>query len=61
MNLLIYPLDKLNTKKLKTKQLYFIQIFSKKAKITKLLFMKNSRNNNIILGFSIWFYVFGFS
>ena len=23
--------------------------------------MKNSRNNNIILGFSIWFYVFGFS
>ena len=37
------------------KHLYFSQIFSKKAKITKSLFMKNSRNNNIILGFSIWF------
>ena len=23
--------------------------------------MKNSRNNNIIFGFSVWFYVFGFS
>ena len=69
-NLMIYPLDKRNTKKLKTKNqtswffckhLYFSQFFSKKAKITISLFMKNSRNNNIILGFSIWFYVFGFS
>jgi hypothetical protein len=30
---------------------YFSQIFSKKATIS--LFMKSSRNNNIILGFSI--------
>ena len=36
-------------------------IFSKKAKIAKSLFMKNSRNNSIILGFSVWFYVFSFS
>ena len=35
--------------------MYFSQFFSKKVKITKSLFMKNSRNNNIILGFSIWF------
>ena len=62
---MIYPLD---TKKLKSQQpnklifckhQYFSQFFSKKAKITKSLFMKNSRNNYIILGFSNWFYVFG--
>ena len=29
-------------------QTYFSQIVSKKAKITILLFMKNSKNNNII-------------
>ena len=33
-------------------QLYFSQIVSKKAKITISYFMKNSKNNNIILGFS---------
>ena len=65
---MIYPLDKRNTKKLKkTKKKqkktadFFVntcisvKFFQKKAKITKSLFMKNSRNNNIILGFSIWF------
>ena len=30
-----------------------VNFFQKKAKITISLFMKNSRNNNIILGFSI--------
>ena len=59
---MIYPLDKRNTKKLKTKPAdslintsISVKFFSKKAKITKSLFMKNSKNNNIILGFSIWF------
>ena len=33
--------------------MYFSQIVSKKAKITILFFMKNSKNNNIILVFSI--------
>ena len=45
----------------KKKQSYFSQIVSKKAKITMSFFMKNSKNNNIILGFSFSFYVFGFS
>ena len=40
---------------------YFSQIVSKKAKITTSFFMKNSKSNNIILGFSFQFYVFGFS
>ena len=54
-----YPLDSRNTKKPKTKmpcfykqQSYFSQIVSKKAKITIYFFMKNSKNNNIILSFS---------
>ena len=34
-------------------QSYFSQIVSKKAKITISFFMKNSKNNNIILGFSV--------
>ena len=42
-------------------QSYLSQIVSKKAKTTILFFMKNSRNNNIILGFRFQFYVFGFS
>ena len=33
-------------------QSYFSQIVSKKAKIIISSFMKNSKNNNIILGFS---------
>ena len=56
---MFYPLDSRNTKKLKTnmlsfykEQLYFSQIVAKKAKITISFFMKNSKNNNIILGFS---------
>jgi len=70
LSLLIYPLDKRNTKRLKNQKtkpadffvkLVFQSILFKKAKITKSLFMKNSRNNNIILGFSVWFYVFDFS
>ena len=32
-----------------------------KAKITISFVMKNSKNNNIIFGFSFQFYVFGFS
>jgi hypothetical protein len=63
-----YPLDSRNTKKPKTKMLifykhqsYFSQIVSKKAKITILFFMKNTKNTNIILGFIFYFYVFGFS
>ena len=32
-------------------QSYFSQIVSKKAKITMLFSIKNSKNNNIILGF----------
>ena len=39
-------------------QSYFSQIVSKKAKITISFFMENSKNNNIILGFSLFF---GFS
>ena len=57
---LFFPLDSRNTKILKTKllsfykqQTYFSQIVSKKAKITILFFMKNSKNNNIILVISI--------
>ena len=42
-------------------QSYFSQIVSKKAKMTILFFMKNSKNNNSILGFRNQFYVFGFS
>jgi hypothetical protein len=64
----IYSLDSGNTKKPKIKMLmfnkqqsYFSQIVSKKAKITILFFMKNSKNNNIILGFIFYFYVFRFS
>ena len=34
-------------------QSYFSQIVSKKAKITILFFMKNSKNNNIIFVISI--------
>jgi hypothetical protein len=56
---MFYPLDSRNTKKTKTKMLmfykqqsYFSQIVSKKAKITILFFKKNSKNENIILGFS---------
>ncbi len=64
--LVSYPLDSRNTKKLKIQKLkqqifckhpYFTQIFSKKAKITISLFMKNSKNNNIILGFSFMYLV----
>ena len=33
-------------------QSYFSQIVSKKAKITISFFIKKSKNNNIILGFS---------
>ena len=67
---MFYPLDSRNTKNLKKQKLkcfykqqsYFSQIVSKKkAKITISFFMKNSRNSNIILGFSFQFYVFGFS
>ena len=63
-----YPLDTRNTKKTRNKMLIFInnnliylsQIVSKKANVTISFFMKNSKNNNIILGFSfmyvhIWF------
>ena len=59
---MFYPLDSRNTKKPKNpktkllsfykQQSYFSQIVSKKAKITISFFMKNSKNNNIILGFS---------
>jgi predicted type IV restriction endonuclease len=38
-------------------QSYFSQIVSKKARITILFLMKNSKNNNIILGFSFMFLV----
>ena len=55
---MFYPLDSRNTKKLNEtlifykQQSYFSQIASKKAKITITFFMKNSKNNNTILGFS---------
>ena len=62
-----YSLDRRNTKKLKktkTKMLsfykqqsYFSQIVSKKAKITISFFLTNSKNNNIILGFSFMYLV----
>ena len=62
ISFMIYPLDSRNTKKLKNKKpqllgffckhSYFSQIVSKKAKIIISFFMKNSKNNNIILGFS---------
>ena len=55
-----FSLDSRNTKKLKTKmpsfykqQTYFSQIVSKKATITILFSMKNSKNNNIIFVISI--------
>ena len=65
MSLMIYPLDRRNTKKLKnqkpkTKMQSFLknnklfsQIFSKKAKITMLFWLKNPKNDNIILVISI--------
>ena len=53
-----YPLDE-KSNKTKTKllsfykqQSYFSRIVSKKAKISISFLMKNSKNNNIILGFS---------
>ena len=59
---MINPLDGRNTKKLKNqkpKLLFFFvntglfsQIVSKKAKMIIYLFMKKSKNKNIILGFS---------
>ena len=59
------PWDSRNTKKLKKQkqnagffykqQSHFSQIVSKKAKITILFFLKNSKNNNIILGFSFMY------
>ena len=59
---LFYPLDSRNAKKLKNPKLkcrgfykqqsYFRKIVLKKAKITISFSMKNSKNNNIILGFS---------
>ena len=62
--ILFYPLDSRKTKKPKTKMLsfykqqsYFSQIDSKKAKITISFFMKNSKNNNIILSFSFMYLV----
>ena len=54
LNLLFYQLDSPNTKKLKkteTKHI-LVKLFQKKAKITILFCMKNSKNNNIILDFS---------
>ena len=61
---MFYPLDSLSTKKPKTKMLcfykqqsYFSQIVSKKAKIIISFFMKNSKNNNIILGFNFMYLV----
>ena len=58
---MFYPLDCPNAKKLKKtktkmvsfykQKLYFSQIVSKKAKLTKSFFMKNFKSNNIILGF----------
>ena len=38
-------------------QSYFSQIVSKKANITISFFMKNSKNNNIILDFSFMYLV----
>ena len=51
---MFYPLDNGKTKMLMfyKQQLYFSQIVSKKAKIEILFSMKNSKNNNIVLGFS---------
>ena len=64
LHFVIYPLDSQNTKKPKTKTAhffckhsYFRQIFSKKAKKTISFFMKNSKNNNIILGLSFMYLV----
>ena len=64
----VLSLDSRNTKKLKTKMLIFYkqqscfsQIVFKKANLKLSFFKKNSKYNNIILGFSFWFYVFGFS
>ena len=39
------------------RQSYFSQIVSKKANITISFFMKNSKNNNIILDFSFMYLV----
>ena len=62
--LVINPLDGRNTEKPKTKMLsfyqqqsYFSQIVSEKAKILTSFFMKKSKNNNIILGFSFTYLV----
>ena len=59
VSLLIYALDRRNTKKANTKmvnvyqqQSYFSQIVKEKAKILTYSFMKKSKNNNITLGFS---------
>ena len=38
-------------------QLYFNQIVSKRAKITISFFIKNSKSDNIILGFSFMYLV----
>ena len=38
-------------------QPYFSQIVSKKAKTSTSFFMKYSKNNNIILGFSFMYFV----
>ena len=53
---MFYPLDTRNSKKPKIKsfykqQPYFSQIVSKKAKITISVFVKNSKNNNFVIGF----------
>ena len=54
---MIYPLDRQNTKKLKSKMLsfyqqqsYLSQIVWEKVKILTYFFMKKFKNNNIILG-----------
>ena len=61
---MIYPLHQLKPKtKTKTqnnifgKHWYFSQIVSKKAKIITSFFMKKSKNNKIILGFSFMYLV----
>ena len=61
---MIYPLHGRNTKKPKTKTADFFvntglfsQIVSKKAKIVIYFFMKKSKNDNIILGFSFMYLV----
>ena len=62
---MIYPLDGRNTEKPKTEMLSFYQqqSYLRKSQNINIFFMKKSKNNNIILGFSfqflvlrIWFY-----